>query len=181
VERRRGEVDDQLSAREREVRRGRAGLPDVLADRDPDRRVTRLQQDQVTSLAEVAVLVEDPVIRKEVLAVDRLHAPVGAHRARVREVAVEPRGADERGDVRALARDLVERRARGADEPGPQEQILGRIAGRRELGEEHEVGPRLARVRQVREDLRPVAVEVADDAIDLRERESQGFRLTVTN
>ena len=128
VERRRREVDDQLRAREREVRRRRPGLPDVLADRDPDGRLSEPQDDELAALGEVAVLVEDAVVREEVLAVDGPDLSVGADGARVREIAVEPRRPDERDDALGRGRDLLERLACGADEAGPEEEILGRIA-----------------------------------------------------
>ncbi len=74
VERRRGQVDDELRAREGEVGGRRARLPDVLADRDADRSLTHAQKHEVAALGEVAVLVEDAVVREEVLAVDRSDA-----------------------------------------------------------------------------------------------------------
>ncbi len=80
VERRGGEIDDELRPREREVGRGRAGLPDVLADREADGRLAEPEEDEVATLGEVAVLVEHAVVREELLAVDRLHAP-SAHTA----------------------------------------------------------------------------------------------------
>ena len=100
-------------AREREIGRRRAGLPDVLADREPDETLAEAQEDEVATLREVAVLVEDAVVRQEVLAVDGPHLAVGAHGARVREVAVEPGRADERDDVRRRARRSLGRGARG--------------------------------------------------------------------
>ena len=109
VERRRREVHDQLRSREREVRRRRARLPDVLADREPNGRLPDPEEDEFTALREVAVLVEHAVVREEVFAVDRLHASVGAHGTRVREIAVEPRGSDQRGDALRLGRDRLER------------------------------------------------------------------------
>src|SRR5262249_32090012 len=57
------------------------------------------------------------------------------------------------------------------EERRPQQQVLGRVAGDRELGEEHEVGPRVPRLREQLEDAVAVAVEVADDAVHLCERE----------
>ena len=140
VERRGREVRQELRAREREVGRGRPRLPHVLADRRADQRAAVLEEEQVASRREVAVLVEDAVVRQEALAVDRLHLAAGADRARVVEVAVEVGVPDERGDPVRGARDLAERLLGGAHEPGPQEQVLGRVAGDGELGEEDEVG-----------------------------------------
>ena len=91
VERRRGDVDEELRAREREVGRGRAGLPDVLADGRPDQGVAVLEQEEVAPRREVAMLVEDAVVGEEALAVDRLHLAAGADGAGVVEVAVEVR------------------------------------------------------------------------------------------
>jgi hypothetical protein len=66
-------------------------------------------------------------------------------------------------------------------EPGPKEQILGRIPGRGELGKDDEICTRLLRALDVAQDPLAVPVEVAHDDVQLRERDSQGFRLTVTN
>ena len=102
--------------------------------------VAEAEDDEVAALGEVAVLVEDAVVREEVLAVDGLDAAVRADGARVREIAVEPGRPDERDDAVGRRCDLLDRLARRAHEPRPEEEILGRIAGRRELGEHDEVG-----------------------------------------
>ena len=78
------------------------------------------------------------------------------------------------------ARSRASESARRAEEAGAQQQILGRVAGDGELGEEDEVAPRPAPRRSGGHQL-AVAVEVADDRVDLREREPQGFRLSVEN
>ena len=85
---------------------------------------------------EVARLVEDAVVRQEALAVDGLHLAARAHGARVEQVAVEVRVADERGDPARLEREPLQGVRRRPDEAGPQQQVLGRVAGHRELGEE---------------------------------------------
>ena len=172
VERRGRDVRDELRAGEREVGRRRPRLPDVLADRRPDDDVAEAQEEQVVARREVAVLVEDAVVRQVPLAVDALHLAVREHEARVVEVGVEVRRADERGDPAGRLRDPVDRPPRRADEPGAQQEILRRIAGDDELGEEHDVGVRVARLLEPLDDPRGVAVEVADDAIDLCECES---------
>ena len=82
VVRRRRDVHEQLRAGEREVGRGRAGLPDVLADRRPDQRLPEPQQDELAARGEVAVLVEDAVVRQVALAVDRAHLAARCRRRR---------------------------------------------------------------------------------------------------
>ena len=82
------------------------------------------------------------------------------------------RRSDERGDPARRLRDPVDRSARRADEPGAEQEILRRIAGDDELREQHDVGVRLARLLEPLDDPRGVAVEIADDAIDLCECES---------
>ena len=74
------------------------------------------------------MLVEDPVVRQELLAVDPAQRAAREHGARVREVALEERAAYERGDPLGRGGDLVERGARRLDEARAQEQILGRVA-----------------------------------------------------
>ena len=119
VERRRRDVHDQLRTCQREVGRGRPRLPDVLADRRPDERVAVLEQDEITAGREVAVLVEHAVVRKEPLAVERLHLAGRAHGARVVEVALEVRSAHEGDDAAHLAGDRAQRLLGRADEARP--------------------------------------------------------------
>ena len=99
-----------------------------------------LEQDQVAAGGEVAVLVEHAVVREEALAVDGLHLAAGEHEAGVVEVAVEVRTADEHRRPAGFACDRLHRAFGGADEARSQQQVLRRIAGDGELGEEDEVG-----------------------------------------
>ena len=62
--------------------------------------------------------------------------------------------------------------SRGADERRPEQEILGRVAGDGELREEDEVGAGGARLVRGAGRCGRVAVEVADDGVDLGERES---------
>ena len=78
-----------------------------------------LEQEEVTSRREVAVLVEYAVVGKEPLAVERLHLAGRAHGARVVEVALEVRSAQERDDAAHLAGDRAQRLLGGADEARP--------------------------------------------------------------
>ena len=187
VERGRGQVHEELRSRQSEVGCGGSRLPDVLADRRADERVAEAQHQEVAALGEVAMLVEDAVVREELLPVDAADLPVRAHRARVRQVAVEPRRPDEGHEAAGGGRRLLERLASGVQEPGAEQQVLGRVPGDRELGEEDEVGAGPPRVAERVHDLVPVAVEVADDDVQLRERQPHvapgphGFRLIGEN
>jgi hypothetical protein len=63
-----------------------------------------------------------------------------------------------------------------------QEQVLGRIARDRELGQDDEVGAGRPRLLDAGEDQPAVSLEVTDRGIDLREREPHSsFSLTVEN
>ena len=53
------------------------------------------------------------------------------------------------------------------DEPGLQQQVLGRVAGDRQLGEGGDVAPSASARRERGEDALDVAVEVADPRVDL--------------
>ena len=141
------------------------------------------------------MLVEDAVVGEEMLAVHALDGAVCADECGIREVAVERRRADQRDGICACARDFDDRLARGADETRPQQQVLGRVARDRELGEDDEVGGCPLRLGDRGDDPLDVPVEVADDDVQLRERDPhrgilalrshpQGpssFRLAVTN
>jgi len=143
--------------------------------------VPETEQHEVAALGEVAMLVEDAVVGQEVLPVHGPHLAVRADGARVREVALEPRCPDERNEAFRRARDVGERVACRADESRSQEEVLRRVAGYGELREDDEVGLGGARVGEEGDDLLAIAVEVPDDGVQLCERQSQGFRLTVTN
>ena len=65
--------------------------------------------------------------------------------------------------------------------PGPQQQVLGRIAGDRELREDDEVGGVRLGLGEALEDQLPVPVEIADDRVDLGQCEPHGLSLAVSD
>ena len=113
----RGRVDvhDELGPG-RGLRDDRAGrAPRVLADRDRDAHAADDEEGAVDGgRREVALLVEDRVVRQQVLAVDAVHATVGAHRGRVEEVAPDLGEPDDRGRAAGAGRDLLEHLGRSA-------------------------------------------------------------------
>ena len=125
---------------------------------------------------EVALLVEDAVVRQEPLAVDRPHLAVRADRARVVEVAVEVGEADERRDpVRRRARSRRATASPPGRTPGRSSRSSGGYAVTASSGKRTRSAPAAARLLEPREDQRPVPVQVADDRVDLCEREPHRF------
>ena len=178
VERRGRQVRHEAGAGRGQLARGRAFEPDVLADRRREHLVADPEQEAVDPALEVALLVEDTVVRQVLLAVDRLHLAVRADRARVVERPGRVRRADERHDPRHLGGDRGEALVGRAQERRAQQQILRRIAGRRELGEEDEVGACVPRFGEpVRGSARGCR-RVADDRVDLRQRDPHAWRIT---
>ena len=171
-------VDDQRRAGQRLVGRRRARDPQVLADRQADPRVPELQHRAAVAGLEVALLVGDAVVPQPGLAVDRLDLAVGQHRDRVEDVLAALGEADDGHDPLDPGGDRVERLARAAQEVLLEQQVLGRVAGDRQLGQQHQLGAAVARRLDVARDPRRVALEVADVAVDLGEREPQGMQWT---
>ena len=93
---------------------------------------------------------------------------------------------DECRDPLRLRRDRLERIGRRAQKARPKKQILGRITGHGQLGEEDELRAGRSSFAEPIDDACTVAVEVADNGVHLRERESHasdstGFRLRDEN
>jgi hypothetical protein len=105
-----------------------------------------------------------------------MHAPVREHRQRVVDVVRALREADEGDDALGLARDGGQRLAGVAQEVLLEQEVLGRIAGEGELGEQHDLRAGVAGARDVVADLARVALEIADARVDLGERETQRWR-----
>ncbi len=180
VERRSGEVHEELGSRECEIGRGWSRLPHVLADGDANERPAVLEEQQLAAGCEVALLVEDAVVRQEPLLHDGADLAARADVARVVEIAVEVRPADEHGRAAGLSRDALDRLLSRADEARAQQQVLGRVPRHGELWEDDEVGGVRLRLTETLEDELPVAVEVADDRVDLRKSEPHELSLAVS-
>ena len=166
-------VRDQLGARRRLGRGGRALDPAVLADRQPDLRPGDLDRLSLAPRDEVALLVEDGVVGEAVLAVDGGDLPVGEHREGVVGAAeVTAPGsrlgeADQDDHPAHLRRDLLDRPPVGLDEVPLQVEVLGGIARHAELGEDRQVGALRAGAADPLGHLGGVAVDVADGRVDL--------------
>ena len=173
VVRGRRDVHDHLGPGEGLLAGRRTRLPDVLADREPERRAVDAQERRAVPDLEVALLVEDAVVRQEDLPVDALNAPVREDRERVVDV-LRMLGEPDQGDhVVHLFGDLVERPPPGGEEMRLQEEVLGRVAVHRELGKDGHLGARSASPPERVHDRGGVAVDVAHCRVDLGKREAQ--------
>ena len=168
-----GEVHDQRRARQRKVRAGRSGLPDVLADRDPDAVLAELDQTRHSAGLEVALLVEHAVVRQADLAVDGREATVSEHRGGVVDVGRALGKTDDRDEAVGPASEPVDRGARVAQEVLLVEQVLWRVAGNRELPEQDELRPLGPRRLDRGHNCGLVGGDVADRRIELAERQAQ--------
>ncbi len=178
VEGRGGDVDEQLRARPRQVGR-RPRLPQVLAHGEPGRNAADRVDNRLVPRLEVALLVEDAVVRKEPFVDDRLHLALGADIQGVEEPPLhDVRSAHHEHESVRSRGDLVERPGRCSQEPGPQEEILGRVAGSRQLREEGKVRAGLLHLLEPLEYECPVSVQVADHGVDLRQREPHQDKAT---
>ena len=122
---------------------------------------------------ERALLVEDAVVGQLALVVARDDRSRREHERRVAHaVAVEPRAADDERQL-DLGREQLGLGLAGAQERGPQQQILGRVAGDRELRREHELGTRPRRIGTRVGDALPVLGERSDREVELGQREAE--------
>ena len=170
MERRGVDVDDHLRPGERLVACGAAREPHVFADRHPDRHATDLEQVRLVTRVEVALLIEDAVVREHLLVVLLDHLALVEHGGRVVEVIVEIEATDDqRRETARLFRELLEARRRLVDEGPANQQVLRRVPGQCQLGERHEVDVGLRRATRRIQDQRLVGLEVPDRRVELSE------------
>ena len=180
-------VGDQARTGRRLARRWRARHPDVLTDRQANRRPADLDRRRLDPGDEVALLVEDRVVGQPALTVDGAHRTLAEHRERVVGLAGIPTAGDRLGeadqgdDLADVAGELLDRPAVRLDEVALQVEVLGGVARQAELGEDHQLGSLGAGAADPLGDLRCVAVEVADGRVDLGQGYAHaGFRGRVT-
>ena len=133
--------------------RQRFGEPQVFADHHADARAVDVED---AGLAigidvEVTALVEHRVVGQLALAIGLLDRAVAQHaRGVVDDRAGRLRPTDDSDDARRGLRDARDRRFAIGEEARTQQEIFGRIAADRELGEQHDV-PWRSRACAIRE------------------------------
>ena len=146
--------------------------PQVLAHRQPNLLSTDLDHRARVSRREVALLVEDAVVGEVHLAVDRKHSPTAEHRRRVIDLPRLLREPDDGDDPLDISRKLAQRVRRVLQKVLAQQQILGRVAGERELGEQHELRALRLRGGYARTNAPRITGDVADSRVQLAERQA---------
>jgi len=169
-------VDDQPDLGTRLARlRHRGRGPDVLADQQRGTGAGEVETGGRGPHVEVALLVEDLVIRKQLLAVVRLHLAVAEHDGRVEDhLALVLGVADHHVEARQALAQALQAVRDAMPEPTMEQQVLGRVAGQGQLGQQQDVRALLPRLGRRGDDARFVTGYVADEAIDLAERDAHG-------
>ena len=121
-------------------------VPDVLADVHAERRVAAIAKTGVSVPGlEVALLVEDAVVRQELLVVDAGALAVVDHRGGVVDVVARVDEADDRRDARARRAATSSSARRLSSMNAGEQEVLGRVAGERQLRKGDELGAQVAR------------------------------------
>ena len=173
LERRAVEHDQQIGAVFGEVA-GDVRRPHVLADHHAQAQIAERHRLGQRAGAEHPLLVEHAVVRQIVLPAHRLDAAVLEQQGGVVEGAgMAPGRAQQqrRPAVAGLRRQRFRRRLDALLKRPLQHQILGRVAGQRQLAADDEVAG--AGAQTCRTDALDVAVDVAHHRIDLRESHRQ--------
>ena len=125
---------------------------------------------------EVALLVEDPVVRERSLGVAVDPAAVREDGGGVAQVPVEDAAAPPPppSSPRVAGTSSSSCRAGGGHELLVQEQVFGRVAGQDQLGKEDDGGAEAAGLVEAGGDLSPVLLERPHGGVDLGQGEADG-------
>ena len=148
--------------------------PDVLADADAERDAIAHEYGVPAARREVAFLVEDAVVGQQMLAVDAGPAAVVQHRGRVEQLRLALHSAHDQRHAGRVGDEVAGALHGPLDERGAEQQVLGRVARDRQLGEGQHLHAQRAGAPDGGDDPLEVAVEVADRRVQLGQAESQG-------
>jgi len=165
--------DDELRARVTRCCRG-ASTPDVLTNDDADPNAVDVDDARIAARVEVALLVENGVIRKATLTIERRYLAVAQHRDRVVASSVrrELGKADQNGDsfdAWGEARQFVGARGK---KRRTQQQILGWIATKGEFRSDQQLRSAAPTFGYGFEDTRGIAGKIADHLVELSDRDA---------
>ena len=151
-------------------------LPDVFADGEAETDAVQLEHRRVPAFRKIAFFVEHAVVRQQLLAVGGQPAAVVVEGTSVVDDAVRVLGeTNEDRDVADRRLDAIDGSLDVAPQARMEQEILRRIAADTQFRKYDKVGAQFfACAHGVLDDLRRVARNVADDEIDLGERQDHG-------
>ena len=141
----------------------------------PDPHTRDLEDRAQMAGLEVALLVEHAVVRQEHLAIHGLQLAVVQEGRRVEDVTLFVDEADDGRDTACRPGDHVQLGEVVPHKCRFQDEVFGRVSGDRELREAHDVGAQVTSAADPVDDQPGVAVQVAHDRVDLRQRDPQGL------
>ena len=152
--------------------------PDVLADRDAEADAAEVATGPgvVGAGLEHALLVELAIVRQVDLETlgDDLSGIGDDDRIVHARFALQRRADDDgRSAIGGVGGNVLRRRLAGCQNAGRTDQILGRIAGDEQFGEQHQVGAVACSISPRLACLGEVAGNVADDRVKLRNRDAE--------
>jgi hypothetical protein len=151
-------------------------LPDVLAHRDPDAHAAQHNRPRQGAWLEHALLIEHAVIRQlDLVARGGDLATFQQQIGIVQPAVVDPWRADQHGrpTVSGFPRERLDGGTAGGLEGRLEHEVLGRIAGDEQLGENDQIGALPGRGRTRPAHLFGIAGHIADGRIELRERDRE--------
>ena len=154
----------------------RLRIPDVLADQRRETHAVQFDGGRLVARGEVALLVEDRVVRQRLLAIPHQHVAVADPAQRVvATLAFLHRMADDQVDAAHALGDLREVFVAGPDEARTQDQVFGEVTGEREFRENDQACTEyVTRAFCQRDDAVRILGDGRDREIELRERDADG-------
>src|SRR5210317_163381 len=154
----------------------RSRLPDVLADIQANAQAIEFEYGGLPPCREISLLIKHRIVWQQLLAIARDDLAIQQHGAGIVDLPVVVfRKPEENGD----AKDLVPHPGNcGLDivaQAGMKQQVLGWIPANAQFREYDDIGAvRIARALRMLDDLRRVPRDIANDEIDLGERNFDG-------
>ncbi len=170
------EVDEQTGAGCGRLR-GRPRHPDIFADGDPDGDAVDIHHTGAITWREIALFIKDAVIGQLLFPVTGDDLPVTDDGSRVVQLPLATqRVSDDRRHLSDVLFQACQEFIDKINKVRTQKQVLRRIAGEGQLGEDNHVGRELiAGAATGGNDPVGIAVEVTDDAIQLRHDDAQAI------
>ena len=148
----------------------RSRIPCILAHQDAGFHAIEFDDGRLGARREIALLVEHAIVGQAGLAMIGEHRAVANHDGRIENRRADIFGiAGDQGDAAHFLFEPLERARHLQAHAGVKQQVLRRIAGHREFRQhDHIRAIAIARLIGGGDDARGIAVDIADDQVELR-------------